>query len=102
MRTFASNAVRGCAALKVATDHLLSLKDPNLHLVAELADVFHGIPIQAPAQPPEPFGCLGRPAPKDDRVLDDLDRQAIARFDSQLSSHVAWYGDLVLAADLDA
>ena len=68
------------------------------------APVYRPTPqVQVPATRPAWTNAAAvRPSPQHHRLVDDLDRQAITRLDSQAAARLAWYGDLVLAADLCA
>ena len=54
------------------------------------------------AEAPKALGWSGGAPTQDEPVLRDLDGQTITCLNSQATARAAWYGDLVLGADLDA
>jgi hypothetical protein len=92
-------------SLNATTDHRFALTQAFLRLVAQPADERHGIGLEPPAtgrQPAQSVGRLRGALAKHDRVVDDADVEAVSGLDPEPTPGVAWYGDLVLGADLDA
>src|SRR5438876_880028 len=72
--------------------------------VAHRPNVFHGVGAlpNLRAQTPQAIERRGGSAPKDEFVVPNFHVQAVTRLDAQAPASIAWQGDLVLAADLDA